>query len=214
MLTLWWRAPPLRIRARSAGLGFPGRAYSSGSMSGPIVTPPRWSRAGEHVFRLVLRAAAVAFLWIAVDHLLSLQQHASESFQLDAWRWGLALGAAIGAGLVAGVASSLPLRPGYRPIRTAVLGLPPAVFMAQFVFQIWWVFPRHWLHTPWFVDWPHLFFSPAAQLALAVLFGLALAGGFRTRRDAPAEAPAPAPGVAPTSDTRSDHGPWQPVAAG
>jgi hypothetical protein len=84
-----------------------------------------------------------------------------------------------------------------------MLGLPPAAFMAQFVFKIWWAFPRQW-KLPWWLDWPQLFFSPAAQVALGVLFGLALAAGFRTRSDTNVERPshggASGPDVGPGAD--------------
>jgi hypothetical protein len=151
-------------------------------MSEPERAQSPASRLAEHALRLVLSAAAVAFLWIAVDYLLSFQQHASESFHLEVGRWLPVLGAAVAAGLLFGIATVIPLGHGYRPLRVVALGLPPAVFMAQFVFKIWWAFPHQW-KPQWWLDWPNLFFSPAAQIALGLLLGLALAAGFRSRRD-------------------------------
>jgi hypothetical protein len=168
----------------------------------------------EHVLRLILTAAAVAFLWVAVDHLLSFQQHAAQSFRFEVGRWVLALGAAIGAGLLSGIAMALPLGRGYRPLRVVVLGLAPAVFLAQFIVKIWWAFPREWKSAPWWLDWPQLFFSPAAQMSLGVLFGLALAAGFRTRRDAAQTEHDAGPGPATGSATSAAAPPPQSAATG
>jgi hypothetical protein len=122
------------------------------------------------------------------------------------------LGAAIGAGLLFGIATALPFARGYRMSRVVVLGLPPAAFLAQFAFKIWWAFPHQW-GPHWWLDWPHLFFSPAAQVALGVMFGLALAAGFRRSRDAPADVPTPEPAAPAMPAPEADHRPWQPVEA-
>jgi hypothetical protein len=166
-------------------------------MNEQVTAPSPAGRVAEHVLRLILSVAAVAFLWVAVDRLVSFQQHAAQQFRFEVSRWVLVLAAAIAAGFLAGVAMALPLGRGYRPLRVLVLGLPPAVFLAQFVVNIWWVFRRLWKGHPWWVDWPRLFFSPAAQLALGILFGLALAAGFRTRHDGKAERPRTDPSVGP-----------------
>jgi hypothetical protein len=167
----------------------------------PAQTPAR--SLAEHALRLILSAAAVAFLWIAIDYLLSFQQHASQSFKPEVGRWLPALAAAAAAGLLFGIATAIPLGRGYRPLRVVVLGLPPAVFVAQFVFNIWWAFPHRW-RPQWWLDWPKLFFSPAAQIALGLLLGLALAGGFRSRRGTTVEQPireaSPGPDVRPGAD--------------
>ena len=154
--------------------------------------------ARDHGLRLVLSVASVAFLWIAIDYLLSFQRHVSESFRLEVGRWLPVLGAAIAAGLLFGIAMALPLGRGYRPLRVVVLGLPPAVFLAQFAFTIWWATPHQWKST-WWLDRPRLFFSPAAQIALGTLFGLALAAGFTTGRDSKLGRPTHSESVGPAA---------------
>jgi hypothetical protein len=173
--------------------------------AGPEQQTSSLGRARDHGLRLVLSAASVAFLWIALDYLLSFQRHASESFRLEVGRWLPVLGAAIAAGLLFGIAMALPLGRGYRPLRVIVLGLPPAIFLAQFAFTIWWAIPHQW-KSAWWLDWPHLFFSPAAQIALGMLFGLALAAGFSTGRVTKLERPTHNESIGP--EVRPDAAPY------
>ena len=78
---------------------FRGRAYSGSSMSGPTIAPGRLSRAGEHVLRLVLSAAAAAFIWIAMDYLVSFQHHAATPMRLPQQGRAAQVDQRIGAGV-------------------------------------------------------------------------------------------------------------------
>ena len=141
--------------------------------------------AGAWWFRLIIRVILV---------LLALGALAFAADRLDAWTaelvsfrratglWLYWIGATVAAGILFGLATSLPLtgtrvRYGWSRLVLAAIALVP-------IAQYWWVFlfqlGRHHEAGGWLAraDW---LLDPWTQAALAALAGVAIASGFRVK---------------------------------
>jgi hypothetical protein len=139
---------------------------------------------GAWWLRLIVRTIiALLALWamaFAADRYDAFFVDYQRQLRMDVWLWLSWIGAAAGAGLLFGLAASLPFaRVRYawsRLLLTAVALVPIAQFWWVFIYQLQrhgeaggWLTRADWLMDPW------------SQSALAALAGVAIASGFRAK---------------------------------
>ena len=129
--------------------------------------------------RTALALLAFWALWFAQDRYSTFRVHAGATFSYENSLWLLSVGATIVAGLLFGLAAWLPFtRVRYLPSRLllAAVALVP-------VAHFWWIFlNQHGRPTGWL--WRLYWFDMSAQthFVLAGFAGVALASGFRAKR--------------------------------
>jgi hypothetical protein len=102
------------------------------------------------------------------------------SFEIDSWLWLSWMGAAVGAGLLFGLAIWLPftsVRFVWSRLLLAAVALIP-------IAQYWWVWIYQYQGHSKVPDWVYRadwFFAAPAQASLAVLTGVAIASGVRAK---------------------------------
>jgi hypothetical protein len=132
------------------------------------------------IVRLILALLALWTLVFARDRYLAWGLDRVVHFRSDTWLWLSWLGLNVAAGILFGLATSLPFARVRYAWDRLVLALIPLLPIAQF----WWrvvqwerpgPVPSGWL---WRADW---FQSPELLFVLAALAGVAIASGFRAK---------------------------------
>ena len=148
-------------------------------------SPSRGKIVASWWLRFIVRTAlALLALWaltFAGDRYEAYLRDLQVSAGIDSWLWLSWMGAAVGAGLLFGLAIWLP----FTSVRFVWSRLLLAAVAFVPIAQFWWIWiyqlPRQgevgdWLYR---ADW---FFAAPAQTALAVLTGVAIASGVRAKR--------------------------------